>query len=296
MRILIKSGRVIDPKNGIDTQMDVLIENGHIAKVAPYLAGEKAETVTAQGLWVLPGFIDLHVHLRDPGFTYKETLLTGTRAAAAGGFTTVCAMPNTSPALDNAAAVRDLAARARAEGVVNVLPVGAVTVGQKGETLTDFAALKEAGVCALSEDGRSVQDESLMAAAFVKAAKAGLPIFSHCEDEALAAGGVMHKGDVSGRLGLPGICREAEDNFIARDIALSEKTGAKLHICHLSTAGGAALVREAPGVTAEVCPHHFTLTDTDIDGMDANFKMNPPLRTKSDVAAIIAALKDGAVS
>ena len=300
MRMLIKNGRVIDPASGTDDVKDVLIEQGVVTQIASVINSMAAvDTIDAAGLWVTPGLIDLHAHLRDPGFTHKETMATGTRSAAAGGYTTICAMPNTAPVTDNPDAAAQLCRKACDEGIVHVLPIGSITQGQQGKMLTDFAALKNACVFALSEDGKSVQDDALMALAVAKAAENGLPIFSHCENIALANGGVMHAGQVSAKLGLPGISRASEDDFIARDIALRDKSGGRLHICHVSTKGGVALIQSArrrtPLVTAEVCPHHFTLTDEAIDGTDANYKMNPPLRSAEDISALIAGLRDGTI-
>jgi dihydroorotase len=297
MTIYIKNGRVIDPANRFDALAGLFIKDGLIS---PVTSGAKNADITidAEGCWVTPGFIDLHAHLREPGFEYKETIATGVEAAAAGGFCAVCAMPNTNPVADSPAVLSYIKKEAEKYNLSRVLPICSVTVGQRGKTLCDYAALK--GAVAISEDGKSVQDDDIMQQAFFAAKVAGLPVFSHCERESLVNGGVLNAGSAAERLGLPGITNETEENIIARDIELAKKARARLHICHVTTAGGVELVRDAQksgaAVTCEVCPHHFTLTDDDIDGDDANFKMAPPLRSKADRAALIEGLRDGAVS
>ncbi|NDL68183.1 dihydroorotase [Anaerotalea alkaliphila] len=300
MKIRIANGRVLDPANNRDEVGDVYVLEGTIVdREAWEQADGQEEVLEAGGCWVVPGLIDLHAHLREPGYEYKETIATGTRSAAKGGFSTVCPMPNTKPATDSKGMVELVLEKARTEGVVHVLPVGAVTLGQEGKALADFAAMKEAGICGLSEDGRSVLDARLMRQALAAARELDIPMLSHCEDESLARGGCMNEGVVSSRLGFQGIPGEAEDIIAARDIILAHKAGARLHLCHVSTKESVAIIREAKRmgvqVTAEVCPHHFTLTEEAVDGVDANTKMNPPLRTKADVDALLEGLSDGTI-
>ncbi|MDR2183539.1 MAG: dihydroorotase [Clostridiales bacterium] len=297
--ILIKNGRVIDPARGVDKVTDVLVADGKIA--APGIAAGVSdwEIIDARGCWVVPGLIDLHVHFREPGQTHKEDLASGAAAAALGGFTTVCTMPNTAPVGDCADWVRHQVQRGKEIGLCDILPIGAITIGQKGEALAPIAEMAAAGAVGISEDGISVKNARLLKEAMKIAAAAGIVVFSHCEDADLAAGGVMNEGRVSERLGLPGIPRAAEDVIIARDIVLAQETGAKLHICHVATAGGMEIIADAKKrtslITSEVCPHHFILCDEDVDGTDTNFKMNPPLRTKADAAAMLEGLIDGAI-
>jgi len=290
--ILIKNGRIIDPANNTDKIADLYISGGKIAAAAT-----DCEIIDAAGCWVVPGLIDLHVHFRDPGQTHKEDLASGAAAAALGGFTTVCTMPNTSPVVDSAELIRYQIDRARQIGMVDILPIGAITVGQKGEVLAQIAEMAAAGAVGISEDGMAVKNARIMKQAMEIAASLGIVVFAHCEDADLAVGGVMHEGETAKRLGLPGIPSASEDAIIARDIALAYATGAKLHICHVSTAGGAAFIADAKrrvsNITAEVAPHHFVLCDEDIDGTDGNFKMNPPLRGKNDVEAMRRALVGG---
>jgi dihydroorotase len=273
MRYLIKNGSIIDPAQRVATVGNVLVEDGKVtqvfdladmgAEVGPL--GEGLEVINARGAVIAPGFIDLHVHLREPGEEHKETIATGTQAAARGGFTTICAMPNTHPPHDRAAVVRQVRETARRRGVVRVEPIGAITLGREGKALTEMAELVEAGCIAFSDDGSPVSDPAVMRNALAYAAMLGVPIMSHCEDLALSRGWAMHEGAVSTRLGLPGYPAAAEEVQIARDIALAEATGAHIHICHVSTAGGVALIRAARErgvrVTAEATPHHLTLTD-----------------------------------
>ncbi|MBC7959726.1 MAG: dihydroorotase [Vallitaleaceae bacterium] len=300
MKILIKNGRILNPATQTDEIRDLLIEKGVITKSEKNIPSKNIdEVIDANGYWVVPGLIDVHVHLREPGFEYKETIATGTASAAKGGFTTICPMPNTKPTIDCKELVEFVNTKALTHGIVNVLPIGAMTKGQKGEELSDISQMKAAGICALSEDGRSVLNSSLFKKALVLAKEFNLPILSHCEDDHLAAGGCMNEGDISAKLGLVGIPPEAEEVIIARDIILAEKTGTKLHICHVSTEGGVELIRWAKTkgiqVTAEVAPHHFTLTDEAVLSLDANTKMNPPLRTKRDVEVMKNALQDGTI-
>ena len=299
MRLIIRNGRVIDPHTGADGTADVLIEDGRIRAIGPRLEGGDAPAFDAAGLVIAPGFIDMHVHLREPGQEYKETIESGTRAAARGGFTTVCAMPNTSPVNDRpeiTAFIRERAARA---GWARVRPIAAGTVGMAGTELTDLAALAAAGAAAFSDDGRCVQNSLMMRRALETAGGLGRPVIDHCEDHGLTGGAVMNEGPVSRRLGLPGWPAAAEDIMIARDIILAEALGAPVHIAHLSTAGGVRLVREAKArgvrVSAEATPHHLLLTDEALTGRDARFKMNPPLRSAADVEALVAAVADGTV-
>ena len=298
-KILIKGGRVIDPANNMDTITDILVEDGKIAAVGTADNTANCEIIDAAGCWVVPGLIDLHVHFREPGQTHKEDLASGTMAAAMGGFTTVCVMPNTAPVGDSVDWVRHQIARGKEISLCDILPIAAITMGQKGEMLAPIAEMAAAGAVGISEDGMAVKNANLLKQAMKIAVQLGIVVFSHCEDADLAAGGVMNVGEVSKKLGLPGIPCSAEDVIIARDIVLARETGAKLHICHVATAGGAEIIAEAKRrtglVTAEVAPHHFILCDEDIDGSDTNFKMNPPLRTKTDVAAMLKGLTDGTI-
>ena len=297
MRLLIKNGRIINPAAGIDGKADLLIEHGMVKKMGINLIEEVDRTIDAEGKWVTPGFIDTHVHLRDPGYEYKEDIKTGTASAAAGGFTTVCAMPNTKPATDSPETVSYILDKVAKEGSCHVVPCGAVTIGQKGESLAPITAMKEAGAGAISEDGRSVLSAKLLKDAMKVAATLDMTVMSHCEDDSLAEGGCMNEGKRSEELGLPGIHNDTEDLITARDIMLAKSTGAHLHLCHVSTAGAVELIRRAKQdgvkVTAEVCPHHFALTDDSIDGTNTNFKMNPPLRSKKDLAEVLEGIKDG---
>jgi len=284
----------------MDTQMDVLIQDGKIAQIAQSISPPQGvETIDATGKWVTPGLIDMHVHLRDPGQRHKETITTGTRAAAAGGFTTICCMPNTSPVIDSEVVVEYVTSKVTKEGVVNVLPIGSITKGLKGEELSAIGEMKEAGICAISDDGKTVDDPSLMKTAMNYAKMFDLPILSHCEDLRLVGRGQINAGAHAQVMGFRGIAPEAEEIVIARDIVLARVTGARLHICHVSTAEGVELIRQAQNaglpVTAEVCPHHFTLVDEDITDYDANFKMSPPLRSRRDRDALKQGLADGTI-
>jgi dihydroorotase len=300
MSLLVKGGRVVDPANGLDTMADVLVADGRIAKVGKGLkVPEGTEVVAAAGKVVCPGLIDIHVHFREPGYEYKETIATGTRAAAAGGFTAVACMANTLPVNDNRSVTDFIMAKARVEGVVRVYPIGAVTRGLKGKELAEMAELAEAGCVAFSDDGQCVMNAEIYRRAMEYALPFGVPIISHAEDEHLAHRGAMHEGLVSTELGLLGQPWVAEDVMVARDILLAELTGAHVHIAHISTAGAVRLVREGKArgvrVTAEVTPHHLVLTDEAVRSLDPNVKMNPPLRAESDRAALIDALRDGTI-
>ncbi len=296
--ILIKGGRVIDPANNIDDIMDIYVNNGIIERVEKNIDINADNVIDAQGKWVMPGLIDLHVHLREPGYENKETIATGTRAGAMGGFTTICPMPNTNPVTDNEIMISYVKMKAEREGVINVLPIGAITKGQKGEELADIGRMAKAGACAISEDGKSVDNPALMKNAMRYSKMFNLPVFDHCEEIRLAKGS-MNAGNRAAILGLKGIGNDSEDIMVSREIILAQSTGAKLHLCHMSTAGSVELIRQAKAkglsVTAEATPHHFTLCDEDITDYDANFKMNPPLRSKADRAAIIEALGDGTI-
>jgi dihydroorotase len=299
MTLLIRNGRVIDPTSGTDETLDILIEGSRIADLKPRIDKPRATVIDASRLVVAPGFIDIHVHLRDPGETAKETIATGSRAAAKGGFTTVCAMPNTKPPDDHPDVTDYIKTEAAKKALVRILPVGALTKGLLGAELTDMAALAEAGAVAFSDDGKCVQNSRLFRRALERSRELGTLVIDHCEDAALAEGGVMHEGAVSRKLGLPGIPSAAEEVIVGRDIILAEATGARVHFAHLSTRGAAGLVREAKRrgvrVTAEVTPHHLLLTDEALAGRDPNFKMNPPLRSAKDAAALLAAVKDGTI-
>ena len=300
MRLLIRQGRVVDPANGVDGVQDVLVADGKIEQVGPRLpAPEGAVTIDATGKIVCPGLIDMHVHLREPGFEYKETVASGTRSAAAGGFTTVCCMANTFPVNDNRAVTDYILAKARVEGVVRVHPIGAVTRGLKGAELAELAELAEAGCVAFSDDGKCVMNAGLYRHAMEYVLPFGTPVISHAEDATLAGAWAMNEGVVSTELGLPGLPAAAEDVMVARDILLAELTGAPVHIAHLSTAGAVRLVREAKArgirVTAEVTPHHLVLTEEAVRSWDPNTKMAPPLRTKRDTEILVEALADGTI-
>jgi dihydroorotase len=297
--ILIKGGHVIDPGrfNGI---ADVLIEDGKISAVAPTLAAPAgAPVIQAAGLLVLPGFVDLHVHFREPGFEYKETIQSGTAAAVAGGFTSVCAMPNTNPVNDNQSVTEFMLDRARAAGNAHLYPIGAITKGSEGKELAEIGDLRRAGCVAISDDGKPVMNSLVMRRAMEYARAFDVPVVDHCEDLHLSEGGCMNEGLLSTELGLPGIPSAAEDVMVARNVSLAELTGARLHLAHISTAGSVRMVREAKSrglkVTAEACPHHFTLTEELTRGYNTHAKMNPPLRTWQDVQAIKEGLRDGTI-
>lgn len=302
-RFVIKGARVIDPATGLDGLHNIYVMAGRIASIKSVETDStelvaRLEVIDAAGLCVTPGFVDLHCHLRDPGYEYKETIETGAASAAAGGFTTICCMANTSPVNDNESITRYILKKAEATGV-NVRPIGALTHGQKGERLTDMHELKTSGCVAISDDGVPVTNPVVMRKALEYAVGLGMPVVTHAEDHALAGAGVMNEGAVATRLGLKGIPNVAEDAIVARDIMLAELTGARLHIAHVSTAGSVELIRNAKKlgikITAEVTPHHLTLTDESVAGYDTNFKMNPPLRAKVDMDAVRAGLADGTI-
>jgi len=300
MELLIKGGRVIDPAQQIDEKLDIRIENGTIKELGKKLAaGKSCEVIDASGLIVTPGLIDMHVHLRDPGLEYKEDIVTGTRAAAAGGFTSVACMPNTSPVNDNKAVTTYIIAKAQAEGFVNVFPVGSITQGSKGEKLAEMGDLKEAGCVAVSDDGRPLCNPELMRRALEYAKGMEILLISHAEDLDLAEGGLMNDGFTATELGLKGIPWVAEDAATARDVFLAEFTNSPIHIAHVSTKGAVRIIRDAKArgvkVTCETAPHYFTLTEDAVRGYNSNAKMNPPLRTSEDVAAIKAGLADGTI-
>jgi dihydroorotase len=297
---VVQGGRVIDPASGVDGIRTVVIRDGKIAAVAERAeAPAGARIVDARGKWVTPGFVDLHVHLREPGQEYKETVATGTRAAVAGGFTSVCAMPNTVPANDNTSVTELMLARAAAAGLARVYPVGAATKGRKGEDLAEYGELKTAGCVALSDDGSPVMSSGLMRRALEYSRVFGLPLAVHEEDLHLVGKGVMNEGLPATRLGLKGIPAQAEDVMVLRDISLLELTGGRLHICHVSTAGAVRAIRDAKRrglpVTGEATPHHLALSDLDVaaSDYDPDFKMNPPLRSEADVKAVRDGVADG---
>lgn len=300
MNILIKNGRVIDPSQGIDDTLDLLVENGLVKQIGKGLqVSAGTETIDASGKYVVPGLIDMHVHLRDPGLEYKEDIVSGTRAAVSGGFTSVCCMPNTKPTIDNKAIASYIINKAKADGFCNVFPVGSITYGLSGDRMSEMGELKESGCVAVSDDGRPVTNSELMRRSLQYAAGIGIMVITHAEELELVGEGVMNEGFTSTELGLKGIPRVAEDIATARDIMLAEYTGAPIHIAHVSTEGSVRIIREAKSrgvrVTCETAPHYFTLTDDAVRGYNTNAKMNPPLREAADVAAIKLGLRDGAI-
>ncbi|MED0736871.1 dihydroorotase [Aneurinibacillus thermoaerophilus] len=297
MGTILCNGQIL--VDGKLVKKDILIEGTNVSRIADSIEEASHEVLDAAGKLIVPGFIDMHVHLREPGFEAKETIATGTASAARGGFTTVACMPNTRPVIDTPETVRLILQKAKEEGSARVLPMGAITVRELGQELTDMAALKEAGVIAVSDDGVGVQSSKMMKDAMKVATSLGLPVVAHCEDDSLVEGGCVHEGVFSEKHGLKGIPSEAESIHVGRDILLAEATGAHYHVCHISTAESVRLVREAKQrgvrVTAEVCPHHLLLCDEDIPGPDANYKMNPPLRSRRDRQALLQGLKDGTI-
>lgn len=306
MKILINNGHVVDPSQDIDGICDVLVENGKIAGIEQKSKSAKAQNkkpqdhqvIDATGMLVLPGLVDMHVHLREPGYEYKETIKTGTEAAVCGGITSVCCMPNTKPVNDNASVTEYIIRKAMNEGFCTVFPIGAITKGQKGEELAEFVLMHDAGCVAFSDDGRPVMDSLMMRRALEYSKILGVPLISHCEDLSLSSGGVMNEGLLSVTLGLKGIPVQAEEIIIARDIALAELTGGRLHIAHVSTEGSVGIIRAAKkrglaDITAETCPHYFSITEEAVKNYSTNAKVNPPLRRQRDVEAIIEGLRDG---
>lgn len=297
MKLLIQNGHVLDPLTGLDGISDVLTDGDKIVKVAKDISDAADQTIDASGCYVMPGFIDLHVHLRDPGLTHKETLETGGRAAARGGVTTVCAMPNTKPIIDTKEMVEDVHRRAADESPVHVIQLGAVTKGEAGEELADIRGMAEAGCHAISEDGRSVMNASLYRKGMKLAKENKISVFAHCEDIGMVEGGVMNAGPKAEFLGVKGITNAVEDVIVARDILLAKETGVRLHLCHCSTADSVRMIEAAKKdglpVTGEVCPHHFILSTDDISENNGQYKMNPPLRAPKDVEALREGLKNG---
>lgn len=302
MNWLIKGARIIDPSQHIDGQMDILVEDGKIVKLGRNLSPSRKkglDSMELAGLVVTPGLVDMHTHLREPGFEYKETIQTGSEAACAGGFTSIACMPNTNPVNDTRSVTEFILRKAAETNLVNVYPIAAITMQSRGNALAEFWDLKEAGAIALSDDGKPVMDSAVMRRALEYAHSLGLPIISHCEDTCLSSGGAMHEGFASTELGLPGIPGIAEDIMVARDLLLVEYTRSSIHIAHVSTAGSVRLIRDAKKrgikVTAETAPHYFTLTDDDLRTYDVNAKVYPPLRGKADVEAIKEGLRDGTI-
>ncbi len=297
MRILIKNGHVVDPKNKIDEVMSILIENGRVSKVAKNISQKADHEIDAKNKIVCPGLIDMHVHLRQPGYEYKENIESGLRAALKGGFTGVCPMPNTNPIADSRSDMEFMRGEAGRLGLINLWPVGAVTLKEEGKELTEFGELKKGGAVGLSDDGQPISDSNILRRALEYSKKFDMVILVHCQDGGLFCDGSMNEGFVSTKLGVPGIPAEAESVEVSRDIQLADLTGGRLHFCHISSQKSLNLIREAKAhgsrVTAETCPHYFHLTDEAVLHYNTHAKMNPPLRTKADVDAVKKALKDG---
>jgi dihydroorotase len=298
-KLVLKNGRIIDPARQMDRVADLAIEDGVVREIAPAIGTTGAEVFDASGLIVAPGFIDMHVHLREPGFEYSETIETGSHAAAAGGFTSICCMPNTQPVNDSPTVTHYILERARQKAPVNVYPIGAITKGSAGEELASIASMKKAGIVAISDDGRPVMNARVIRRAMELASSLNLPLIEHCEDLNLSAGGDMHEGLQSTRLGLRGIPRASEDVMVARDILLAELTGVRYHVAHISSKNSVDMVAYAKSkglpVTAEATPHHFVLADADMQPYDSNYKMKPPLRESQDVTAVVRGLANGTI-
>ena len=304
MNLWIRHGHLLDPANNRNEICDLYIKDGKVAGIGSLSSDtdtkefeQDAVVIDAADKYVMPGFLDLHVHLREPGFEYKETIKTGTEAMAKGGFTGVCPMPNTKPVTDSPEMIRKVLEIAKKDSPIHVYPVGAVTIGQMGEEMTDIAGMVAAGAKAISEDGKSVMNAEIYRQAMKEAAKAGIPVLAHCEDRNMVGKGVMNAGKKAEELGMPGITNAVEDVIVARDILLAKETGATLHLCHCSTADSVKMVRAAKKdgvkVSGEVCPHHFAMTEDEIPTDDANFKMNPPLRSQTDVDVLCQGLSEG---
>ena len=304
MNLWIKNGHLLDPANDRDEICDLYIKDGKVAGIGSLSSNtdtkefeKNAEIIDATGKYVMPGFLDLHVHLREPGFEYKETIKTGTAAMAKGGFTAVCPMPNTNPVTDSPERIRKVLEIAKKDSLIHVYPVGAITKGQQGEEMTDIAGMVAAGAKAISEDGKSVMNAELYRRAMKEAKKAGIPVLAHCEDKNMVGKGAMNAGSKAEELGIPGISNAVEDVIVARDILLAKETGAKLHLCHCSTKDSVPMIqaakRDGVSVSGEVCPHHFAMTEEAIIEDDGNYKMNPPLRSQADVDALCQGLADG---
>jgi len=299
MKLLFHGGRIVDPSQGLDGRADLLVEDGNVARVGRIARNKSWQTVDASGLVLAPGFVDMHVHLREPGGEGKETIQTGSEAAAAGGFTSIACMPNTNPVNDSPALTRYILERARQTNLVNVFPIGALTRGSQGEELAEIGVMHRAGIVAASDDGNPIQNHQLMRRALEYIKLFDIPVIDHCEDRLLAAGGCMNEGAMSTRLGLRGASRTAEELHVARDVMLSRVTGGRVHIAHVSARESLDWIRQGKrhgaAVTCEVTPHHFSLTDRDIADYDTNFKMSPPLREPEDVQAMLQGLADGTV-
>ena len=300
MKLLLRNGRIIDPLLKLDEVTDLLAIDGRVARIEKNIPEmNDAVMISLEGLSVVPGSIDMHTHLREPGFEYKETIRSGSEAAVAGGFTSIACMPNTDPINDNRAVTEFILRQAAVCGLANVYPIACISKGSEGKVLAEFGDLKEAGAVAFSDDGQPVADSGLMRSALEYAASFDLPVISHCEDTDLTSGGLMNESRVSTELGLRGIPNIAEDVMVARDIAIAEYTGLPVHIAHVSTGGAVRLIRDAKGrgvrVTAETAPHYFTLTDEALKDYDTNLKMNPPLRASEDVKAVKEGLRDGTI-
>lgn len=300
MQTLIKDGIIVDPMMEFSGKLDILIENDKILKIAEKITPlDQMQVIDVAGKHIFPGLVDLHVHLREPGYEHKETIKSGTKAAAKGGFTSICCMPNTDPVADNSSVIRFIQHRVHEEGVIKVYPIGAISKNLQGQEISEIGMLAEAGVVALSDDGNTVMNSGVLRRAMEYATPFNLTFIAHCEDSNLVDAGMVNEGLASMMSGLPGYPKEAEEVIIARDIALAELTGAKLHIAHVSTKGGVELVRQAKAkglpVTAEVTPHHLVLSEEDVLGFDTSFKVNPPLRSKEDQFALIFGLQDGTI-